>query len=52
MRGHRCKYPFQYSDQAWVSCNNVRHVPLEMLKTEGDISGEYSGKFYEPIVHG
>ena len=35
-----------------VSCNNVRHVPLDMLKPEGDISGGYSWKLDEPIVHG
>ena len=33
-------------------CNNVRHVPRDMLKTEGDRSGGYSGKLDEPIVHG
>ena len=35
-----------------VSCKNVRHVPREMLKIEGDRSGGCSGKLDEPIVHG
>ena len=34
------------------SCNNVRHVPWEMLKPEGDRSGGYRGKLDGPIVHG
>ena len=33
---------FQYSDQAWVF--------VQMLKTEGDRSGGYSGKLDESIV--
>ena len=33
------------------ACSNVRHVPREMLKTEGDRSGVYSRKFDKPIVH-
>ena len=34
------------------SCNNVHHVPREVLKPEGDRSGGYSGKLDEAIVHG
>ena len=41
----------QYSDNGF-SWNKVRYVPQEMLKTEGDRSGGYNGKFDEPIVHG
>ena len=34
------------------SCNNIRPDSQEMLKTEGDRSGDYSGKLDESIVHG
>ena len=34
------------------SCINVRHGPPEMLKTEGDRSGGYSGKLDQPTVQG
>ena len=33
------------------SCNNVRHVPREILKAEGDRSGGYRGKLDERIVN-
>ena len=34
------------------SCTNVRDVLREMLKTEGDKSGDYRGKLDQPIIHG
>ena len=32
--------------------SNVRHVPREILKTEGDRSGGYSRKLDQSTVHG
>ena len=46
---------FSQNFNIWIkygfSCNYVGHVPREMLKTEGDRSGGYSGKLDESIVH-
>ena len=34
------------------SCAKIRHVLREMLKAEGDRSGDYRGKLDQSIVHG
>ena len=49
---HHFSQNFNIRIKHGFSCNNVRHVPQEMLKTEGDRSGGYSGKLDERIVHG
>ena len=47
---------FSQNSNIWIkhgfSCANVRHVLREMLKSEGNSSGDYRGKLEQSIVHG
>ena len=49
---HHFSQNFNIRIKHGFSCINVHRVSREMLKTEGDRSGGYSGKLDEPIVHG